>query len=321
MSAHGTATDAGCSIGPIIDGERAASATHALAAMPGGSVDASGSAGAQEVVSAPARTMRVLGGGGHSHVLLRCDRGDLVCLEVPGGIGLPISVTVGGEVMADAFDSQQVTVGGGQITTRRWEVTVTRWHDDRIVLDPGELDGRRVARIGVALTRRARPQEPEAVWERAEAFRGALTRAPGSALRDAAGALIGLGLGATPAGDDMVAAATATLAAASSHPGAGHGAEERLDILAAVIRRRGADTTPLSAALLRGATEGRAIPALRRFVSSLADPGDLDADLDSLVAVGHSSGYFLAAGALAAADALNGAAGTSTRHAPDRQRA
>ena len=185
-----------------------------------------------------------------------------------------------------------------------------------------------VARLRSGLMQASEPPEPRTVFERAEALRVALADGTGPQLRRCAESLIGLGLGATPAGDDVVAGAAVALhavccaergsrqQAVPSHPdhhtthtgrraepgSQGHNSA-RLGVLRSVIDDRAAHTAPLSGALLRAAAEGRGVAALRRFIESGLDGRDLDGTLQQLLGVGHSSGYFLAAGALAAAEA------------------
>ncbi len=246
--------------------------------------------------------MTVLGGVAGRYVMLAGgDGGDVVCLEGPGGVELPVSVVVGPGVIDDALDAPwAVVVGEGAVRTRRWQIEVTDWRDDRVGGAPAGFNPRSVALTRALLSQAAELPEPAAVMERAESFCAALAAGTGPTLRDGAEALIGLGLGSTPAGDDLVAAATATLWAARS----GAAAKGRLEILRAVIEDRSTHTAPLSGALLRAAARGRAAPALRKLVKSLASGHNPERVMQKLLTLGHSSGYFLAAGALAAAEAV-----------------
>ncbi len=265
-------------------------------------LDGAASRGARAAVTAPARPMRILGAVAGRYALLGPEPstgGPLVCLEAPGGIELPVSVIVDAVVLDDALDAPSaVMVGDGGVLTRRRQVVVRRWIEDRVVAGPGRgLDAAGAAQLRAGLARAPEPSEPSAVFERTEAFGEALMDGAASHVRRSAEALIGLGLGATPAGDDVVAGATVALHADG---GSGSRGTACLDVLRSVIDDGVARTAPLSGALLRAAAEGRAVRALRRLIES-----GPETSLRELLAVGHSSGYFLAAGVLAAVQALN----------------
>jgi hypothetical protein len=102
--------------------------------------------------------------------------------------------------------------------------------------------------------------------------------------------LVGLGPGLTPCGDDIVAGALVG-ASAVDHPRL---ADWRQGTRTALRARR---TTAVSRGLLHHALEGYAIAPLADFISA-ACAGDADQESEALLAVGHSSGAALAAGAL-----------------------
>jgi hypothetical protein len=155
-----------------------------------------------------------------------------------------------------------------------------------------------------------RPDVPPAVWRAVAHFAAAL--AAGDGLVMAAGGLIGLGPGSTPAGDDVLAAALATLIAISPE------SKEAGRIAAAVASLRQAiatcpgRTTPLSAALLAAAAHGHMIPRLAQCLERLMRSEPAGAALRALCGTGHSSGYFLAVGA---GLGLSAAAGVGQRAA------
>jgi len=106
----------------------------------------------------------------------------------------------------------------------------------------------------------------------------------------AAEALLGLGDGLTPLGDDVLAGWLVTRRAA----GLGHGA------VAAAVMAGLNRTTTLSATLLQRAAAGESLPQLRRLLVGVAaslPPAGLRPLLHDLLAVGHSSGAGLATGA------------------------
>jgi len=107
--------------------------------------------------------------------------------------------------------------------------------------------------------------------------------------------LLGVGLGLTPAGDDVLAGLLVGLWSF------GQRAEP---LRRAVLTGLATGTTDLSAALLRCAARGESIPQvnqLLRTMSGSAWQGRLDQAMDDLVRVGHTSGTALATGVLAAA--------------------
>jgi hypothetical protein len=111
--------------------------------------------------------------------------------------------------------------------------------------------------------------------------------------REAAAALVGLGGGLTPSGDDFLCG---FLAAARCRPDPGR-LPLRAALESAVLGRLGA-TNAISATLLRCAAEGkvaRALDALARAIQAGRDPGPA---LAGLCAFGHSSGMDTATGFL-----------------------
>lgn len=137
-------------------------------------------------------------------------------------------------------------------------------------------------------------------------------------------AILGLGPGSTPAGDDAIAgfliglrafAADMTQDAARSRLGAG------------IAELAGSRTTTVSAGLLREAACGYCTPSLGDAVIALGTEfdgttGDRDARLAGLMDVGHTSGSATAAGLLAAMRCANSAGartpGTATAHHHER---
>lgn len=104
--------------------------------------------------------------------------------------------------------------------------------------------------------------------------------------------LLGHGCGLTPSGDDVLAGYLVAAAAYGVPAGA---------LRTLIIREAASRTTTLSAALLRHAAAGEAIPQVSRLLDALAEGRDLAETVEALLAVGHSSGAALAAGVLTAA--------------------
>jgi hypothetical protein len=132
---------------------------------------------------------------------------------------------------------------------------------------------------------------------------GAFPKPSAEQLQDAVTALLGLGEGLTPQGDDVLAGVLVTLAASPATQPMAHQ-------LGGIVDGRADRTTTLSAALLRDAADGFAVPALVDLVDELHEvdhagrttthPALADVVV-RLLAVGHTSGAALAHGALGAA--------------------
>jgi hypothetical protein len=103
--------------------------------------------------------------------------------------------------------------------------------------------------------------------------------------------LVGRGPGLTPSGDDVVAGALVA-AHATGHPGLAAWRDQTGD---ALRKRR---TTAVSRGLLHHALQGYAVPELAVFLVAVCAGGDPASASSRLLAVGHSSGAALAAGAL-----------------------
>jgi hypothetical protein len=104
--------------------------------------------------------------------------------------------------------------------------------------------------------------------------------------------LLGRGDGLTPQGDDVLAGYLAGAAA--------YGVPAD-DVRALVDAEAASRTTTLSAALLRHAAAGEAIPQVHGLLDALDGRRPLDPALAELFAVGHTSGAALASGVVAAA--------------------
>jgi hypothetical protein len=182
----------------------------------------------------------------------------------------------------------EVHLGAGVIGfgTATWRPT--RWWDPRPRVSPAALVAHRDA-----LERAVRSQPEEGFGlPLADELSVATAIAQGDA--QAARAVIGLGPGLTPSGDDVVAGALVALALLS-----------RLDRRTGrtVLDRARTHTTALSAALLEAATKAQVIPQAAQLLEAIAAAApqpQIDARADELFAVGAHSGHDLAAGMLGA---------------------
>jgi hypothetical protein len=225
--------------------------------------------------------------------------GQVLAVVTAGGARLPCAVMLaaGGRLPA-ARSSSHLAVGRGAVyEDGRQLVLVHRWFDPRVRL--AGVDGRAVARLADVVRSRGSVDAllPHDAVDRL---------ATGLASEDAAGAvspLLGRGTGLTPAGDDLVAGALASLRALGS-PAA--------DQLGAAVRALArAATTRLSAALLEAADVGALVPEAAGVLRALAGGGDVETAADRLVELGHTSGWHLAAGLLVGV--THAAAGPGTR--------
>ncbi|GLU46480.1 DUF2877 domain-containing protein [Nocardiopsis ansamitocini] len=127
-----------------------------------------------------------------------------------------------------------------------------------------------------------------------------------AAARRAAHALVGLGPGLTPSGDDAVCG----FVLAVRHLG-----NRSTPLTTAALRRARTATTSLSATLLEYAARGEACPQAVALIDAVAGHAPVGPALTALRTVGHTSGTDLALGVLAGAGAL-----TSPSPPADRER-
>ena len=269
----------------------------------------------RDLVTGPLRTGRVVAALGVA-VYLQLDPVDGGTATRPGvdvvalldrdAVRVPIGV-----VMATPLPSPRPAVGApaavgeGGLRVPGLEVRVTRWWRS----DPPRARPVPCGHAGVGGAPGHRPCVPDAwlppdVAPAAAALGSALHR--GAPPGPPAQALLGLGPGLTPAGDDVLAGALVAL----HHHGDPRGAQLAATVVPLLHR-----TTTVSAALLRQAVLGRAVPQLAAFVAALTcapgagvhGPGahlcgaaGVQQDvLRRLLAVGSTSGACLAFGALA----------------------
>jgi hypothetical protein len=209
------------------------------------------------------------------------DTGDEVVAVVSSdGLRLPCALVLADSSSAEPFaqispgiaaaaGDDAVVIGDFRFTVRRW------WRP-----------------------RRARPLHPSRELRTRTAVLELLLAAAPSAPPDLEAwsplALVGLGPGLTPAGDDVLAAMLLTLWAAPA-------AKSRRDELTTETMALLGRTTALSATLLRHAAGGRGIPQVIDVVDALGGFGDLEAATARLLTVGHTSGAAMARGVLVAA--------------------
>lgn len=203
-----------------------------------------------------------------------------------------------------AVGAGRVTFGGLTVRVARWRATAPR----APLPNPGLSAG--AAALAAALAHAELPLDASVAGP-AESFTRALrNRRTDDALR-AAAAMIGLGPGLTPTGDDFVCGALVALLDLDG---------PQLPFAADLARRvpavAGGRTTDLSLALLRRAAQGEAADELLAVLTAAAGGGEIQQSVVRLLRVGHSSGHDLARGLLAGIGGVL-AAGPGSPHRAD----
>jgi hypothetical protein len=227
---------------------------------------------------------------------------DLVAIETADGLRLPCAATLAAHSdarpLAAVRAGDDAWVGDCRLEIGPLAFDVVRWWSPqrprsvRSAYDDSRL---------TAVTRLL-PALPTELEDRLSALTRALETGESCDIHGAAVALLGLGAGLTPQGDDLIAGLLVALAARQAAPG---------EVLADVVRSDAPSrTTSISAALLREAADGFAVPALVALIDALHEVSDsgkrttqpaLEQVVVRLLAVGHTSGAALAHGAVAAA--------------------
>lgn len=234
-------------------------------------------------LAAPVREATVLGVFPHA-VYLAVDDAMLPLVAV-GGLRLPTSLWLARAAPAGwgVQPGDRVPVGAGEVRLPHARVRAVRtWAPPRVPV----ADADRNASVPVA----GSPQREVA---------GALTLATlsGRPLDDTVGRLVGAGPGLTPSGDDLLCGVLLGLRLTGHHAAVAR--------LWAPVAVRLTGTTTLSAALLREASEGYAVPAVVALATALVEgeARDVDRRVDEVLAIGHTSGADLLAGLAGALDA------------------
>ena len=233
---------------------------------------------------------------------------ELVALETTDGLRLPRAVTVAAasseRPLRAVRAGDDAHVGEGRLDVGPLRLHVVRWWSPRRprTVNSAGYDDARLDAVSRLL-----PVLPTELEDRLRSLTRALEAHGSADVQDAVTALLGLGPGLTPEGDDVLAGLLVGLAAV---PRERPLARRLGDLVAGLAASR---TTTLSAALLRDAAAGFAVPALVDLVDGLPVVDQMDrttthrrlADVVvRLLAVGHTSGAALAHGAVAAARLL-----------------
>jgi hypothetical protein len=232
---------------------------------------------------------------------------ELAVVETADGLGLPRAATLASASNQDPFRAvhagDDAHVGDGRLDVGSLALDVVRWWSPR---PPRTVTSPAYGDAYLTEVSRLLPALPVDLENGLACLMTSLAAADTPGLSAATTALLGLGAGLTPEGDDVLAGLLVALhAALATRPLA-----RRLGDL--VTSHAPTRTTTLSAALLRDAADGFAVPALVDLVDALHEiqPTDRTAEPTThrrlaavavpLLAVGHTSGAALAHGALAA---------------------
>ncbi|MDI3404974.1 DUF2877 domain-containing protein [Streptomyces cavernicola] len=261
---------------------------------------AASSLAAADVLGPPRPARVVAATRGALYLLVRGSSAPLAlvaydAVRVPAAVVLPAGA--GAEPFAGLGVGRSGRVGGGRLAVGPLCLTAeVSWAPPRAQDTP---PGPALA----ALARLAPPRPlPAEVRPAAARTARALAGAPAHVLREAATALLGLGPGLTPSGDDFLCG---LLLAAHAAPQPPSWAAE----LTALAARASSYTSLVSAALLRHAADGHCIDQAARVLRAAATGADLAPPLNALLAVGHSSGGDLLQGLCTGARAISGEPG------------
>ena len=210
-------------------------------------------------------------------------------LWLPGTLGSPTALgsspgAPGAPVAWGVHPGCRVPVGAGEVRLPQVTVRAVRtWLPQRVPV-AGAVGGLPVAHS--ALREVAR-----------ELARAALAAPADGKVDRVVGRLVGAGPGLTPSGDDVLCGLLLGLRLS--------GRPEAVARLWGQVAPRLASTTALSAALLREAAEGYAVPPVVALTTALADgePREVERRVAEVLAIGHTSGADLLAGLAGALDA------------------
>lgn len=271
-----------------------------LACVPRSRQVATGATGVADVVRGPSRPATVLAVFEHALYLVPAGAEHVVAVVTRDGVALPNAIVLPMLSGACAIRTWEPPwqIGGGRITAPTVDIVVDAWRQTRPRLELrgvtsflATLDGLEDA---IATT------PPEVATAELQAACASRDHARAVA---AAEALIGLGPGLTPSGDDVLSGAIAAGIAVTHALGDDAGQRFFHRFGAEVARRAIGHTTTLSQTLLQHAAHGEMAEPARQLTLTLAGCGSLTAALSRLRRVGHTSGNDLAAGIAAGARA------------------
>lgn len=235
-------------------------------------------------VAGPRRVATVLHAG-RSAIYLDLD-GSCLAVLAADAVRVPCGVRTSMPALPHAVPGDEVVVHDGSIELPGCEVMLTKLLDTTAPV----LTSASVAWGAERLDRCVSPRLADARHTMPD---HALSRlAAGDP--DSVGALLGLGPGLTPLGDDVLCGWLAT-AVAHRHPALD-------DVRSTVLLEAPRRTTTLSATLLDCASRGEGVPEFHGLLSAVAiqDAAAVEQSVDLLLGIGETSGAGLLLGALLA---------------------
>lgn len=278
--------------------------------MPRRSRPAAVSTAVSDVVTGPRRGGRVLASFPKALYLLLEEPPCVVALVTHDAVRLPNALVVASGAEERPFAQVETGAGvqaaDGYVAAGDIVVTAASWWDP--VPRLGVVDASTVRTRVAAVSRRISQWADTHAGNR-EALRNGHTALAQAAARGdptggaaAAAALVGLGPGLTPAGDDLIGGAVAS----SLLIGQAVGNAAAVTFARAVGEAAAADpaaTSLVSAALLHHAGRGAVADRVASLLQALVGRGHPDTAAADLLAVGHTSGNDLATGVLLGCDA------------------
>jgi Protein of unknown function (DUF2877) len=242
---------------------------------------ASASLAVAALLDGPEQALRLLSDGSHAQSWAT-GSDEVLVLESEHGVHLPNAVHGADVTRLRRLGVRASLIGGGRWIADGMEVRVHRWWDPV----PPRVDVRAdaVAALSAALLPPPRDPALDAIEEAIRAGQPAR--------------LVGLGTGSTPGGDDWLAARMVALRAT--------GRDDDASALWAEVEPHLAATTPFSADLLRHAARGGAALAVHRLLDAVSGRGAPDLALRDVLALGHTSGWWLARGVIDTAAEIHG---------------
>ncbi|MHB9756240.1 oxamate carbamoyltransferase subunit AllH family protein [Streptomyces sp. BYX5S] len=248
---------------------------------------------ARDLLAGPARPARVVAVARQALYLAPYGDDAPLAVVTPRAVRVPTAVVVPRAAGERPFDGLAVgntgRVGGGRLAVGHLYLTAGKfWAPPRAQDTPRGPVLERLAAL--------RPPRPLAAEARraATALVRALAHGTPSAQRRRADALLGLGPGATPSGDDFLCGLLLAARLPLRPP-------HWLPVLLDTAGQAAARTAPVSAALLRHAADGYCVPQVAAVLRAAATCADLGPPVADLSTVGHTSGNDLLHGLCATA--------------------
>ncbi len=269
-----------------------------------------------DLVAARPAEARVLVAGAHAVYLQVGEAARVVAVVARDGVALPNAVVVNAPARSAPFaevgPGQLARVGAGRIEVHGMGVQIRRWWDPVPRLpraEPAVLAGRLVE---VQRLLEPLPCGPvgTAVHERTLALATAAVALRADAAARAAAALVGLGPGFTPSGDDIVAGFLSGLRLLpEAFPllllrAPMLGGARMAGTVAAAVAGASTRTTAPSAALLAHAARGEVARPAGRLLVALVGAAPIGGAVQELLGVGHTSGRDLAMGLMIAGNCV-----------------